>query len=118
MKILIVEDDNDIRAMLVDLFQESGFDVLEAEHGRAALAVLSEAGTPDIMLLDMLMPIMDGATLLETLGKFPSCRDLPVVVVSADSTIRPRGAVALVRKPFDTEQLLEIVSRHLRISES
>jgi CheY-like chemotaxis protein len=112
--ILVVEDDPDIRAMLVDLFDDAGFETSEAENGRAALSALSAAPKPDIILLDMVMPVMNGAALLEALEAAPRLKDIPVVVVSADTRILPAGAVALVRKPFDAQKLLDIIAAHLR----
>ena len=112
--VLIVEDDADIRETLVDLFRDAGFSTLEAENGSEALTALSSTHMPDIVLLDMLMPVMDGATFLKTVAGMPKYRDLPVVVVSANPSVRPPGAAAVVRKPFDTQELLAVIHAHIR----
>jgi CheY-like chemotaxis protein len=80
--ILVVDDDPDARQLLRHPLEREGFVVREAEHGRAALAVLDEV-TPAAILLDLVMPEMDGFELVAELGAHEAWRSIPVVVVSA-----------------------------------
>jgi len=81
--VLVVDDDADLREALADVLQESGYDVLTAEHGKAALAVL-EGTLPDVILLDLMMPVMDGPTFAVERKKNPRAAGIPVVLFSAD----------------------------------
>jgi len=80
--VLVVDDDPDVRALLRRSLEREGYAVVEAEHGRAALARLGEA-TPDLVLLDLMMPEMDGFEFLVELRRLPASRHVPVVVITA-----------------------------------
>jgi GAF domain-containing protein/CheY-like chemotaxis protein len=80
--ILVVDDDADVRLLLHRMLEKAGFAVVEAEHGRAALARLAEL-TPELILLDLMMPEMDGFEFLEELRRLPVRRSIPVVVFTA-----------------------------------
>jgi CheY-like chemotaxis protein len=105
--ILIVEDDDDIRGLLADVFRREGYDVLEAEHGAHALDILAEQAVPPcLMILDLMMPVMSGPELLKALSDTDRLASLPVVVVSAGG--RPEDvpeARRFVRKPPSPELL-------------
>jgi CheY-like chemotaxis protein len=116
---LIVEDEGDLRLMTrMILESRPGYDVLEAENGAEALAVL-DSSEVDLILLDIRLPDMEGWDILDRLteqGRFPK---LPVVMVSAHSTpstaeraIR-EGVRAYVTKPFTSEELFEAIARAL-----
>ncbi|WP_119460029.1 response regulator [Rhodospirillaceae bacterium SYSU D60014] len=81
-QVLIVEDDHPTRALLRRTIKAEGWRVMEAENGRAALARLSEV-RPDLILLDLVMPEMDGFQFLVELRKDPDLRGIPVVVITA-----------------------------------
>ena len=82
--ILVVEDDDDIREGVCDILRHEGYEVREAEHGKRALELLETmAGKPCLVLLDLMMPIMNGPELLQVLEETHRLASLPVVVVSA-----------------------------------
>jgi CheY-like chemotaxis protein len=109
--VLLVEDDPDIRDILEDLLEAQGYDVVPASHGKQALDFLTTAGAtrPDIVILDMMMPLVDGRQVLETMRADPVLATIPVVVISAVTREKPAGAAAFLRKPISVEKLFEAV---------
>ncbi|WP_437969254.1 response regulator [Sorangium sp. So ce260] len=114
-RILVVEDDLDIRSILSQLLVFEGYDVEEASDGAEALAMLRRDPPPALILLDLMMPIMDGWQLRAELQRDPALSSIPVVIVSADvraeqeaSRLRVAG---LLKKPLQIEPLLELVHR-------
>ena len=96
--ILVVDDDSDVREALGEVLAEEGYDTRLFESGRAALAFLRGGGDPSLILLDMMMPEMNGWQFREEQLKDERLRDIPVVVITAsrvepDGIQRPRGAV-------------------------
>ncbi|AKT42254.1 chemotaxis protein CheY [Chondromyces crocatus] len=115
--ILVVDDDQDIRDTLTELLVDEGYDVLNAAHGGEALATLRSQTRPNLILLDLMMPVMDGWQFRAEQSKDPEFADIPVVVVSAtgkDDKVAKLGAVQLLKKPIRLEELLDAVSRHIR----
>lgn len=116
--ILVVEDDMDIRALLCRLFEDEGFSVLSAENGKAALEILRTAKTPDVILLDLMMPVMDAIEFRKIQELDPKISSVPVVVMSADPHVDVKrlklGVNQYVRKPIDVETLLSAVETTLR----
>lgn len=112
--ILVVEDELDTRNMLRDVLADAGYQVITAEDGAAALAALDRNECwPDLVLLDMRMPFMDGPTFFECLRSRPETRTTPVLVVSGTLRRSVRGEVQGIRilhKPFDVGHLLDVVS--------
>ena len=110
--ILVVEDDPTLRTLFAHVLDDQGHDVRTAVHGQAGLDVLA-GWRPDLILLDMLMPVMDGRTFRAAQLANPSWRDIPVVVISATSEFLTEdetlGAMAILGKPFDFEELLALV---------
>ncbi|WP_433934280.1 response regulator [Sorangium cellulosum] len=114
-RILVVEDDLDIRSILSQLLMFEGYDVEEAADGAEALALLRRDQAPALILLDLMMPVMDGWQLRAELQRDPALASIPVVIVSADvraeqeaSRLRVAG---LLKKPLQIEPLLELVHR-------
>jgi CheY-like chemotaxis protein len=113
-----VEDDADVREALAAVLADEGYWVSTAIHGRAALDSL-RAGPerPALILLDMMMPVMDGPTLCGQLSRDALLAAIPVVVLTAvgDAQQRARelGAVAALRKPVDLNVLLSLLDRLL-----
>ena len=100
--ILLVEDDVDVRAALRGVLEDDGWDVSEAGNGREALALLGTR-RPEVVLLDLNMPVMDGFDFLAELRRIPGCADVPVVVLTArdltnDDRRRLRGASQVLNK--------------------
>ena len=116
--ILVVEDDRAIRETVVDLLKDEGFaNVVAVRHGREALTFLESAQTlPSLILLDLMMPVMDGETLLRTLQAHPTAalRSVPVVVLTASRrrTTLP-GCVTWLDKPIDIERLLALCTQYV-----
>ena len=81
-RVLVAEDEEDIRDSLADILVYAGYDVLRAEDGGAALE-LALREHPDIILLDVMMPVMDGFEVLKNLKENPSTEAIPVVMLSA-----------------------------------
>jgi DNA-binding response OmpR family regulator len=117
-KILVVDDDDDIRLLLRELLTRAGYDVDEAADGRAALRRLYES-QPALVLLDVSMPELDG---FQTLERVRDLSDVPVIMVTARADelekVRGLGAGAddYVAKPFGRQELLARVAALLRRS--
>jgi CheY-like chemotaxis protein len=115
--VLIVEDDEDIRADLAAILRVKGFVVEESANGRDALTRLESGPPPCVLILDLMMPVMNGWELRAVMRAHPTLRDIPVVVVSGAGRIDPKEvdaleAVAVLVKPFELTQLLELVGRY------
>jgi CheY-like chemotaxis protein len=108
--VLVVDDDAEIRETLTQLLQQEGYTVLRAENGVQALEQL-RAGHPDVMLLDLMMPVMSGWEVLEELDETGELGNVPIIVVSAMSAPCAR---ACLRKPVNLEELLAVVSTYCR----
>lgn len=113
--IMVVDDDPPVRNLLCELFLDAGYEVVRAENGQRALSKLGLI-TPDVITLDLLMPCVDGARLLQLIRqRMPAC-PLSVVVISAHdqvpSLIR-RQVQAVLSKPFDITAVLDAVERAL-----
>lgn len=110
-EVLIVEDDVDIREALAENLRDAGYSVREAENGKEALDYLqSDARDPCLVLLDLMMPVMNGAELLQALHQGHRLAALPVVVVSAGGApSEAQGARRFLRKPPNPELLLALV---------
>ncbi len=114
-EILLVEDDQDIRDSLVLILSQEGYSVTPAATGVEALVRLEDGCHPRLILLDLMMPEMDGAELLKVLGGRAEHSATPVVVITASTTAQPpRGAAAILRKPLLLEQLLDVVEQFKR----
>lgn len=115
--ILVVEDEADLRALIVGLLRSDGYDVVGASDGEEALRLLRERHLrPCLILLDLLMPRMDGWEFCAVQRRDPRLAGIPVVVVTGyaqDLASRPAlGAVATLTKPFDLDKLLSVVGAH------
>ncbi|MDC0682696.1 MULTISPECIES: response regulator [Sorangium] len=114
-RILVVEDDLDIRSILTQLLVFEGYDVEEAADGAEALELLRRNGPPALILLDLMMPIMDGWQLRAELQRDPALASIPVVIVSADVRVEQEASrlrvAGLLKKPLQIEPLLELVHR-------
>jgi len=113
-RILVVEDERNIRLLITTIMRQIGHEVMEAADGQDAMTLLKQE-TPDVVLTDLRMPRMTGIQLIEKLKQmFP---DIPVVVVSAFSDQIEKalmnGAEAYLTKPFAKRQLVEVVDKTL-----
>ena len=113
--ILIVDDEFGLAEMLREMLRESGFEVTLAINGRLALEILKE-GKVDLVLTDMMMPVMDGAELASAMRSDGKHRDTPIIMMTSLPTPFPRPAGlydAVLRKPFTPDLLLETMTRLL-----
>ncbi|MFP2906654.1 response regulator [Pyxidicoccus sp. 3LFB2] len=110
-RILVVEDDRYIRESIQELLVDEGYTVVCAENGAQALAALEAMRQPpDLILLDLMMPVKDGFEFRAAQRADARFADIPVVVMSADPQLESRRGVlearAYLRKPVDIDQLL------------
>jgi len=117
--VLVVEDDADILRAIVQVLEDERVPVRAAENGRAALAVLREAGAPrpSVILLDLMMPVMDGWAFRAEQLRDPTLSDIPVIVLTADGHALEKagvlGGVAGLRKPVELTTLLAALAPYL-----
>lgn len=112
--VLVVDDDADCRDAIADVLYDAGYTVMMAREGRSALELLQASQQPpDLMLLDIMMPVLDGPGLLSELSKSERLAQIPTVVCTAsDRLSTPWGNVrGFLRKPAPVEELLEAVVR-------
>ena len=107
-RVLVVDDDRDIRELMVELLASEGYEVASASDGRRALAE-ARARRPDVILLDLMMPVMSGWEFREAQLRDPTLADIPVVVVTAFE--ESLDGTELLRKPFLVEDVLDAVQR-------
>jgi CheY-like chemotaxis protein len=107
-RVLVVDDDRDIRELLVELLASEGYEVASAPDGRRALAE-ARARRPDVILLDLMMPVMSGWEFREAQLRDPALADIPVLVVTAFE--ESLDGTELLRKPFLVEDVLDAVQR-------
>jgi two-component system response regulator CpxR len=114
--ILLAEDDLDIRDSVQDVLEEIGCDVIPARTGKQALDFLSNdpRSPPDMVILDLMMPLVTGWQVLEAIQNDPALAKVPVLILTAATQDRPSGAAALLQKPFQIQALLETVQRLLQ----
>lgn len=123
MKVLVVEDDEAIRELIARTLVGGGYEVVTAVDGVDALAVLAQL-RPAAIVLDVNMPRMDGFSLLQTLGRQGDLAQVPVLMLTAQSSpgdIRravQAGATDYIGKPFEPRQLLRRLGRMLDPSRS
>jgi signal transduction histidine kinase len=114
-KILLVEDDRSIRDALQGLLEEEGYGITTAENGRQALDLLKSNPAPDLIVLDLRMPVMDGWQFRAAQKNDPSYATIPVIALSADGSAKAEAidAQAYLRKPVSTGALLDAIVRIL-----
>jgi CheY-like chemotaxis protein len=112
--VLIVEDDAELRDMMAQLLTLEGFVAATVANGREALEYLRQGDRPDIILLDLMMPVMDGWEFRRKQQSDPALAAVPVVVLSALDHRRAAevDAVAFLKKPLDFDRLLELVRQY------
>lgn len=113
--ILVVEDDADIRSALCSILEDEGYRVACAADGQEALGALRAGLRPAVILLDLMMPVMDGPDFRAAQLLDPRIADIPVVVLTADGRLQQAaqalGAVAAFAKPFELKVLLRALER-------
>lgn len=118
-KILIVDDEPDILTVTVTRLETSGYDILIAEDAEKALEMLKQKAAPDLILLDLLLPKMQGGELCKKLKSDTQFKHIPVILFTASAVRIPEmvyeiGADDYIRKPFDSEELLRKIKKLTR----
>jgi CheY-like chemotaxis protein len=115
-KILIVDDDPDIRLFLAFSLKKAGYEVLQAANGAKALDILKD-GTPDLIVTDAMMPVLDGYELIKAVKGEPASRGIPMLMLTGkdsegltEGNARPE---AYMRKPFATPDILALIQKLL-----
>ncbi len=116
-RVLVVEDDELIRESLVDYLADQGYQAVGAENGQDALEKLEANDPPPcLIVLDLMMPVMDGPTFREEQLRNPRLSDIPVVVMSAYRDVKVEAktmkASSCLSKPLKLADLLQVVRQH------
>lgn len=114
-KILVVEDDTSIRELLVELLESEGYKVSSAINGLEGLKCLKTESLPDLILIDLMMPVMDGYSFRTEQLKNPQWASIPTVVMSAEANAKEKmknfNITAFLSKPVELDTILKTVSR-------
>jgi CheY-like chemotaxis protein len=119
--VMVVDDDVEILKALVAIFRDEGYETMVAMTGIEALARLRHGPRPDVVVLDLMMPDMDGLELADRLRHDPGLSSLPLLLFSANDRIASHatnvGALTHVKKPVDLDVLLDVVDRAIRLND-
>ena len=115
-RILVADDDRDFRDALERALQKAGFQVFLADGGREAIALMRDSNTrPDLILLDLFMPAVDGWDVIQCVARDPALQSIPIVVMTSlrkeDVAAEPAGS--FLRKPFTIAELLASIHEKL-----
>jgi CheY-like chemotaxis protein len=123
-RVLVVDDDPVIRSTVAELLLDEGYEVEQAADGAEALQALARS-VPDVIVLDLMMPVLDGWAFVERCRAVLATRDVPIVVMSATHNLHESaerlhamGVRAVVAKPFDVDALIAIVQRYAAVDSS
>ena len=117
-RILVVEDQEDNRQIIRDMLAGADFEIIEAENGEEALAAVAKR-RPDLILMDVQLPIMDGYEATRRIKADPALRSIPIIAVTSyalsgeDKKARAAGCDDYVAKPYSPRQLLAKIRQHL-----
>ena len=116
--VLIVDDDLDLLEVTSFVIENEGMAVKTARNGEEALALLRTGRRPRLVLVDLIMPVMNGWEFLDEVAKDPSLRQIPIVVLTATEHVQVTGAVEVLSKPIDLMALLQVVEHYVRGEEN
>jgi len=117
-RILVVEDQPDNRKIIRDAFAPTGYEIIETENGEEALAAIAKA-RPDLILMDIQLPIMDGYTATRRIKADPALRSIPIIAVTSyalsgeEKKAREAGCDDYIPKPYSPRELLAKVRQYL-----
>ena len=117
-RILVVEDQPDNRKIIRDVFAPTGYEIIEAENGEEALAAIAKA-RPDLILMDIQLPIMDGYTATRRIKADPALHSIPIIAVTSyalsgeEKKAREAGCDDYIPKPYSPRELLAKVRQYL-----
>jgi CheY-like chemotaxis protein len=117
--VMVVDDDADLRDTIIDVLEDKQYRAVGASNGKEALDLLhGRSSPPCVILLDLMMPVMDGQAFHAELMKEPGLSHIPVIVLSAhadlDRILVNVSVQAKLRKPVDIKPLLELVDQHCK----
>ncbi|MEO7327804.1 MAG: response regulator [Minicystis sp.] len=110
--VLLVEDEDDLRDMMRDVLELNGYTVVAVEEGQAALEAFERIPHVCVVLLDLVMPGMNGWDFYEKMRQRPELANIPVVVHSSSPDRAPVGVTRVVQKPVQIARLLSIVREY------
>jgi two-component system, chemotaxis family, chemotaxis protein CheY len=112
--VLVIDDDDGIRESISTLLEDEGYDVVVASDGKEALEVLRLRGTPAVILLDLMMPVMDGAEFRTRQLADATLADVPVVLITAAGARSAQSVSAqdVLLKPLHADALLQMVGKY------
>jgi two-component system, cell cycle response regulator DivK len=114
-RILVVEDQEDNRQIMRDMLAGTDYEITEAENGEEALAAIAKQ-RPDLILMDIQLPIMDGYTATRRIKDDPALRAIPIIAVTSyveDEKARAAGCDEYVPEPYSPRQLLAKIRQYL-----
>ncbi len=114
--ILVVDDDSDVRDAVTDALELEGYSVVSAMHGAEALERLRER-RPVLIIVDLMMPVMDGHTFITAKNRDPTIAQIPILVATAEPRVNVEGVTVFMRKPFDLDSFLASVARCASVAE-
>jgi CheY-like chemotaxis protein len=112
--VLVVDDEQSLLEATRFVLENEGFGVATAKNGKEALELLRTGKLPGLVLLDLMMPVMNGWEFLDVIAELPPFDKIPIVVLTAGGSTEVPGAVEVLRKPFDLGMLIDIVEKHSR----
>lgn len=121
-KILIVDDDAKTRKLLRAMLQNSGYEIIEAENGEQGIKLAKE-NIPDLILMDIEMPVMDGMSAFKVIRADESTKNIPVIALTSyamkgdKEKFLAEGFDNYISKPIDVKEFLKIVKKHIKDSE-
>jgi CheY-like chemotaxis protein len=104
--VYLVDDDDDLRALLDRALEREGYLVLEARDGKEALARMRGCSLPGVAVIDLVMPGMDGWALAEAMSSDPSLQRVPIVVITSRGRGPVKGAARVIAKPCTAEAII------------
>ena len=113
MKVLIVDDERDIRDSLKEIFEDEGYDVSTAANGAEALDRLATEALPCAMVLDLAMPGVGGVEVYAKMQGDPRLAQIPVIISTSDPSRAPSGLL-IMKKPIDLNRLLGAVQKYCK----
>jgi CheY-like chemotaxis protein len=115
-RVLVVEDDLEIRESLIEILEDQGYEAVGAGNGLEALDRLRDGPQPCLIFLDLMMPRMDGRAFRQEQLRSPELASIPVVVISAFRDVnhiaQELQAADLLKKPFKLQELVSVMRRH------
>jgi two-component system response regulator MprA len=115
--VLVIDDDFDIRLVLANILELEGLRVQSAANGLEAMRQLQSGLRPSVILLDLMMPVMNGWQFMAEQARDPAAAKIPVVLISGDENLPAKasaaGVAGYLRKPVDLADLLRMVGRYV-----